>query len=318
MRPGSRQWWSLRYGRRCPERRRLPRRAAAGRSCVGVGSCGEDGGVYGSRQSGPARNFRVMKRLVALLLAPGLVGAQMLTGKGVSIELAQHRALTIRNVRYDLALDVTAPDSAIGHVIVHWTRADAGPAIIDFRGRRLTHMSANGTLLPSSTFNGAHVELPASSLVAGENNATFDFVSDIAPSGASIIKSHDPDGSDYLYTLLVPADANQLFPCFDQPDLKARVSLRLTAPPGWLVVGNGSITKSDTAGEFVTHQFTETKPISTYLIAFAAGPWAVASSTENGRTVHVYVRKSRMKEADGDTLLALNHRAIRWMESYFA
>ena len=47
----------------------------------------------------------------------------------------------------------------------------------------------------------------------------------IAASGASIIKTHDADGSDYLYTLLVPADANQLFPCFDQPDLKARVTL---------------------------------------------------------------------------------------------
>jgi aminopeptidase N len=65
------------------------------------------------------------------------------------------------------------------------------------------------------------------------------------------------------------------------------------------------------------HRFTETKPISTYLIAFAAGPWTVASSTENGRTIHVYARKSRAREADLDTLLALNHRALRWMESYF-
>src|SRR5207244_188920 len=78
-----------------------------------------------------------------------------------------------------------------------------------------------------------------------------------------------------------------------------------------------SVVAADTAGSRIVHHFNETKPISTYLIAFAAGPWSVATSTENGRTVHLYVRKSRMKEADADTLLALNQRAIRWMESYF-
>ena len=66
----------------------------------------------------------------------------------------------------------------------------------------------------------------------GENALELAFVADIAPAGASIIRSHDPtDGSDYLYTLLVPADANQLFPCFDQPDLKARVHAHAHGPP---------------------------------------------------------------------------------------
>ena len=240
-----------------------------------------------------------------------------LAGPGVSLELARYRASTASDVRYELNLDVTPLDSARGSLVVTWRRKGDGDAIFDFRGRRLGDIRVNGELLPPSAFNGAHIVIPAARLRGDLNMATFAFVADIAPSGASIIRSHDPDGSDYLYTLLVPADANQLFPSFDQPDLKARVALRLRTPLGWKSVANGSIAQSDTAGEFVTHRFTETKPISTYLIAFATGPWSVASSTENGRTVHVYVRKSRAKEADVDTLLALNHRALRWMESYF-
>jgi aminopeptidase N len=255
--------------------------------------------------------------LTALILALP-VQPQTLTGAGVSIELAQHRARTVREVRYDLALDVTPLDSAIGRVTIRWRRTGPGDAIVDFRGRRLTGITANGSPISLSAFNGAHIVLPAASLTRDENEATFTFVSDIAPSGASIIRTHDPDGSDYLYTLLVPADANQLFPCFDQPDLKARVKFLLAAPASWRTLANGAESSADTSGARVVHAFNETKPLSTYLIAFAAGPWTTASSTVNGRTIHVYVRKSRAKEADLDTLLALNHRAVAWMETYFA
>jgi aminopeptidase N len=240
-----------------------------------------------------------------------------LTGPGVSIELARYRAASVSDVRYDLALDLATLDSASGTVTIRWKRSGAGDALIDFRGRRLGAITVNGKPLAPTAFNGAHIVIPAAMLTAGENTAALAFTTDIAPTGASIIRSHDPDGSDYLYTLLVPADANQLFPCFDQPDLKARVTLTLTGQLDWRVVGNGSVARADTIGQRITHHFTETKPISTYLIAFAAGPWSVATSTEQGRTVNVFVRKSRVKEADVDTLLAMNHRALRWMESYF-
>src|SRR6185436_15712545 len=153
-----------------------------------------------------------------------------------------------RHVRYDLSLDLATLDSARGSVTIRWKRAGSGDGIVDFRGRRLGAMMVNGKPLPASAFNGSHLIIPASMLVTDENSATLAFTTDIAPTGASIIRSHDPDGSDYLYTLLVPADANQLFPCFDQPDLKARVSLTLGAPAAWQVVANGSVIVADTVG----------------------------------------------------------------------
>src|SRR5258708_34445841 len=59
-------------------------------------------------------------------------------GHGVSHPLAIWRASTVSNVRYDLSLDVTAPDSAIGHVAVRFSRTGNAHAILDGRGRRLT------------------------------------------------------------------------------------------------------------------------------------------------------------------------------------
>lgn len=239
--------------------------------------------------------------------------------RGVSHPLAIARARSISDVRYDLALDVTARDTAPGHVTVAFQRRGSGDVILDFRGRRLGAVVVNGTALAKPHFNGAHLVLPASALRAGENRVAIDFVADIAPSGASIIRFSDrTDGADYLYTLLVPADANQLFPCFDQPDLKARVTFSLRAKPSWIAIANGSLTRTDTTATALVHHFAESQPISTYLIAFAAGPWHRASSTVNGRTVNVLLRASRAKEADTDTLLALNQRALGWMERYFA
>jgi aminopeptidase N len=254
------------------------------------------------------------------LAAPLPLAAQLAAfmAHGISHDLALWRARTIHDVRYDLWLDVTSPDSAIGEVTVRFARTGGDDVILDYRGRRLRSVSVNGAPAAPGVFNGNHLRLPAWMLAEGENVVTLAFVSAIAPSGASIIRVHDPvDRSDYLYTLLVPADANQLFPCFDQPDLKARVTLGLTTPREWTALANGSMVRADTTGDRVTAHFVETRPLPTYLIAFAAGPWTRFASTSHGRTVHLLVRRSRAPEADADTLLALQQRALDWMETYF-
>ncbi|HEX3274487.1 MAG TPA: M1 family aminopeptidase [Gemmatimonadales bacterium] len=270
--------------------------------------------------------FRCAAALSILLLPgpwPGRAFAQSrppatLSGPGISEALARYRAATIADVRYALDLDLTAPDSATGQVTVRFRHTGGDDVILDFRGRRLGAVTVNGGLLPDATPRQGHLLIPARRMEEGENVLRLEFVADIAPAGASIIRTHDPsDGGDYLYTLLVPADASQLFPCFDQPDLKARVRLGLTAPAGWAVIANGSVASTDSSGDRVTSRFTETQPISTYLIAFAAGPWQRVTTTAGGRPISAWVRRSRASEADLDTLLALNRRALDWMEHWF-
>lgn len=269
--------------------------------------------------------IRVARATICLVLAQNTFAQRAsqdrpapLDGKGISRDLARLRARTIHDVRYDLTLAVSPADSAVGHVRVGFTRNGDDDVLVDFRGRRLVRLAVNGRSMPSPVFNGNHVRVSAGDLRAGSNEIDADFIADVAASGTSIIHTRDAvDGSDYLYTLLVPADANQLFPCFDQPDLKARVSLTITAPRAWTVIANGSIRTTDTTADLVTTQFTETRPISTYLIGFAAGPWTRFSSTADGRTISLYARRSRAREVDADTLLLLSHRALAWMEGYF-
>ncbi len=251
----------------------------------------------------------------SLLLALALA-ADSLTGPGVSRALATYRAARIADVRYELRLDVTHADTARGRVVVRFRRTGPGDVILDFRGPSVRAPEGAGYVV-----NGAHIRVPESTLGPGENALTFDFTALIAPSGASIIKVHDAaDASDYLYTLLVPADANQLFPCFDQPDLKARTTLTLVTPRAWTAVANGALTDSTGLPTGAReYRFAETRPISTYLIGFAAGPWTRVTRTVAGRPVTLHVRTSRATElgADADSIIATNARAAQWLEQWF-
>ena len=258
---------------------------------------------------------------LAASAADGRAAGDSMTGIGVSRALAAARAAQIRDVRYALALDLTQRDSAAGTVTARFRVTKPRDVILDFRGQRLGSVEVNGKRIEAPDYNGAHLRILAPGIVAGENVVTIAFVTKIAAAGTSIIRYRDAtDGAEYLYTLLVPADANQLFPCFDQPDLKAKVSLRLRAPKAWRVLANGPETSSTIATEeaAATHTFAETEPISTYLIAFAAGPWTTVTSATSKRPITMYVRKSRAAEAEGDSIILANDVAVRWLEGYFA
>lgn len=255
--------------------------------------------------------------LVATVFA-SLGNTDTLMAPGVSLALARERASRIGEVRYELLLDVTGRDTATGRATLRFRLDGRGDLILDFRGPRLGRMRVNGHLVPQPEWNGHHIRVPRDLLQIGFNRVEVEFASLIAASGASIIRVSDPvDGATYLYTLLVPSDAQQLFPCFDQPDLKARVALTLIAPLGWRAVANGALLAADSTSRGTTFSFAETEPISTYLVAFAAGPWAVAMGGPAERPMNLYFRRSRAGEVDSDSIFAIAARALGWLEDYF-
>jgi aminopeptidase N len=242
-----------------------------------------------------------------------------LMGPGISQALAEHRAARVRDVRYDLVLDVTGSDSAIGRVAVRFALRRAADVILDFRGQLRGVVRANGRAVPAVRHNGAHVRIPASTVHAGNNRIDLEFSTPVAAAGASIIRVRDPvDSATYLYTLLVPADASLLFPCFDQPDLKGRVTLTLTTPFGWTAVANGERQRQQSTSRGVVHTFRESEPISTYLVAFAAGPWEERRVAGSRKPITLYARRSRIADVDADSIILANDRAATWLEHYFA
>ena len=235
---------------------------------------------------------------------------------GVSIELAQWRAQHYRDIRYALHIQlVEGADRLKGHLEITLTpRRTPVDLVLDWRGAPLKDVLVNGVLV-SPEFAHEHVLIAKEHLKPGRNSVRLSFESPVAVAGSPVTRYRDrTDGAEYLYTLLVPADASALFPCFDQPDLKARFSLELELPREWTAVANAAV-QEQSPGRI---NFKPTEPISTYLFAFAAGPFAALRA--EGDPVRLFVRRSKLEaaKAHADEVLRLNREASAYFERYFA
>ncbi|MEK6398961.1 MAG: M1 family aminopeptidase, partial [Terriglobus sp.] len=263
--------------------------------------------------------MRSMMVSVALLAVASL-HAQMPTS-GISKELAQSRAARVSGVRYDLQLDLGHHAETLpGVETVRFTLSDASSDLaIDYRDGSLESAKLNGSPIPTALVSG-HLMLPAAQLHRGENVLETHFASRIAKAGAAITRYDDKeDGSEYVYSLFVPMDADMAFPCFDQPDLKAKFTLQVAAPPdaNMKVISNGMPAEPSRNAQHTYFRFAESKPISTYLFAFAAGPWArIAGKTGEP---DIYVRRSQLKRAEVEAphVQQITARGMKFLEDYF-
>jgi len=227
---------------------------------------------------------------------------------GISRALAQTRSKQVRDLRYGLQFKlIEGADRLDGSMEIRFRLGKPAQQLaLDWRGKPVADARIDGKAAMLKVERD-HLVLPP--LGVGEHSIRLAFEAPVAVSGAPVTRYKDhEDGAEYLYTLLVPSDASTLFPCFDQPDLKARFTLELDLPKGWVAVSN--------ALETSPGKFHASEPISTYLFAFAAGPFEMLQ--EEG--VRLFVRRSRLEKAKEHAaeVLRLNRDATKYFEEYFA
>jgi aminopeptidase N len=238
---------------------------------------------------------------------------EILAAPGVSAELANERAGRLSDLHYELHFNIPEELSApvTGRVAISLTLTDADvPLIIDFAApeEQLVALQAGGRPLSATMMNG-HIIIPTSALTAGRNRVEIDFVAGDGPLNRS---------SDFLYTLLVPARAAEVFPSFDQPDLKARYSLQLEIPAAWEALANGAELSRTPAGDRLLLRFAETEPLSTYLFAFTAGAFSVVDAERNGRRFRMLHRETDEEKLarNAGVIFDLHASSLEWLERY--
>jgi len=151
---------------------------------------------------------------------------------------AAARAARVSRVAYSVALDLVAGQSTYrGDVTISFVATGSGPLFLDFRGKTIDRLEVNGQRIEPD-WNGYRLILPADA-VGGQMAVHIEYVNDYDTTGDGFHRFVDPeDGAEYVYTNFEPYEAHRLYPCFDQPDIKATYRFTVTAPANWEVIAN--------------------------------------------------------------------------------
>ncbi|WP_250401484.1 aminopeptidase N [Streptomyces cellostaticus] len=201
---------------------------------------------------------------------------------------AQLRAQLLDVHRYTVELDLTTGDETFdSRTVIRFTARSAGDTFVELKPARLRTVTLDGQPLDPDTLDGNR--LPLRDLTAGEHELRVDAAMRYSRTGEGMHRFTDPtDGETYVYTQMFLDDVQRVLAAFDQPDLKAVFELTVTVPEGWSVLANG-ITEHLGRGRW---QAAPTPPISTYLVAVAAGPWHSLRTEHRGLPFGIHCRRS--------------------------
>jgi len=239
--------------------------------------------------------------------------SEQLLSPGVSHRLAELRAATISDLAYEVFLSVPqCKDVPItGRITANFELSDPSHGVVFDFAQDSEHIAAVFVNDRAADYRSQseHIVIDPKYQILGPNRVTIEFTAGEGPLNRN---------EEFLYSLFVPARARVAMPIFDQPDLKARYRLRLEIPESWETISNGPIEAREARNGRVEVSFSQTRPISTYLFAFAAGKFQIETFETAGRTMRMLHR-----EVDGDKvarnsedIFSLHASALDWLESY--
>ncbi|MGY8923516.1 MAG: M1 family aminopeptidase, partial [Flavobacteriales bacterium] len=206
---------------------------------------------------------------------------------GISLDLAQYRKGQVSKVIYDLSFYIPKQKERPipSKLKLSVTISDlTNPLYLDFKetSKKLQLLSVNEQIIEIQ-HELEHLIIPQEYLVLGQNKIIIDFIA-----GDLSLNRND----DYLYTLLVPDRARTLFPCFDQPNIKAIFNLSVRVPKEWTVMAGAQLNTRTNDGVNSTFLFNTSDLMSTYLFSFLAGNFQHAASTGKARSMNLLFRES--------------------------
>ena len=244
-------------------------------------------------------------------------------------EQAEQRAALLEVQSYEVELDLS--DGAGGPEVanfgstttVRFRSNEVGAQTwIDLVAARVHSAVLNGVELDVSDYDeSTGIRLPD---LAADNELVVHADCMYTNTGEGLHRFIDPvDGGVYLYSQFETADAKRMFTCFDQPDLKATYQITVTAPAEWKVISNAAAEVSTTPEGTKRHVFATTRPMSTYLVALVAGPyaeWRDVFPGEDGQgeiPLGIYCRASLAEHLDAERLFTETKQGFSFYHKAF-
>lgn len=124
---------------------------------------------------------------------------------------------------------------------------------------------------------------PASPLTAGPARLRASFEGTASRRDNEGIFTMKEEGTWYLFTQFEPLGARRAFPCFDEPSYKIPWQLTLRVPSGLVALSNAPAVSTTAEGDRDVVRFASTRPLPSYLVAVAVGPFDVVDVGASGR-----------------------------------
>ena len=240
---------------------------------------------------------------------------------------AAARSELVRVRAHAVTLDLTTGPSTFDTTSrISFSAADGAETFVDFLGDSVRSIELNGIRLdPADHFDGSRIALPG---LAVDNEVVVEAVGRYMNTGEGVHRFVDPaDGETYLYTQFEVADSRRAFAVFEQPDLKTRFAFTITAPARWQVRSNqpapelSLLDAVEGVQPRATWSFAPTPPISSYLTAFAAGPYEMVDDEVSTRAgvipLSVLCRRSLREHLDADNIFDITKRGFAFFEDLF-
>jgi len=270
---------------------------------------------------------------------------------GLSQQEAEKRSSCISKLKYDLLINLT-PDFYHGIINIRFHLSFKSYLRIDVAVTQVLSLSINGKF-PSEDFKEIQgdecILIPENYLNEGLNNVLIFFTNSYTNTGKALHSMIDVDGRQYIYSNLEPDLCHNIFPCFDQPDLKAPLELIVIGPKHWQVISNENISsKSEhdlqklpliflecnkqpiiydffskitlNSEEKYIWKFPETAPISPYLYAIIAGDYERIIYENSQIPLDIYFRKSKRPyiEKATEQIFSITLQGLAFFQEYFS
>ena len=199
----------------------------------------------------------------------------MATGITEAEAAARSRLLAVDS--YSVFLDLTdSGDTARSRTEVKFACREAGAATFaDLAAVAVHEVVLNGEPVdPASITDG---RLPLRDL-AKENSLAVVATVPLLRGGSGLTQYTDPaDGQRYVLANCFPTSAPSVFCCFDQPDLRASITLIVTLPAGWTCIANGEALHAPADGAAGVWRFSTVAGMRPYEFTLCAGPYVAAA-----------------------------------------
>jgi len=234
---------------------------------------------------------------------------------------ARSAAVDLQRIRLELDVTGAVDASNTGFPVTTTLEFDATTpeTWADFLGEAVHEVVVNGRIRDVE-WDGARIRLRD---LAAHNTVIIRAIGAYSRSGEGLHRFVDPvDGAVYLYTHDEPADARRFMACFEQPDMKAAITVVVTAPEGWETLSNQSPVTTSTGDGAQTVEFAPTLPLSSYLTCIAAGPYVRVSSEWRRDDVvvplSVLSRASMAEHLAADEILEVTRQGLDFFAEAFA